>query len=305
MTTWVPRMLNLCRGILLLLIPIVVAASNVFGQANAAPNGPAPPVVTEDVRIPVFDVVSVKQNKSDGGMMRIMNKPDGFSATNVSAKLLLQSAYKIREDLISGAPGWADSARYDIDAKVAGPDVDGLKKLSPEQRRSMLQPLMADRFKLTVHTEIKQLPVFELVVAKGGSKLKEASPGDTYANGIKGPDGASRAGMIRIGPGQLTAQGVPMASLVNMLSSQLQKTVIDKTGLAGKYDVELTWTPEQGSDAMFKGSDSSQARAEPAPDASGPSIFTAIQEQLGLKLQSTKGPVDTLVIDHIEMPSEN
>jgi len=89
------------------------------------------------------------------------------------------------------------------------------------------------------------------------------------------------------------------------LSQQLQKTVVDKTGLAGKYDLELTWTPEQGSDAMFKESDSSQSRAEPAPDASGPSIFTALQEQLGLRLQSTKGPVDTLVIDHIEMPSEN
>jgi uncharacterized protein (TIGR03435 family) len=153
------------------------------------------------------------------------------------------------------------------------------------------------------HTEIKQLPVYELVVAKGGSKLKEATPGDTYANGIKGPDGVGRGGMMRVGPGQLTAQGVPISSMVNMLSQQLHQTVIDKTGLTGKYDLELNWTTDQGSEPMFKGADSSQH--DPAPDSSGPSIFTALQEQLGLKLQSAKGPVDRLVIEHVEMPSEN
>jgi uncharacterized protein (TIGR03435 family) len=90
-----------------------------------------------------------------------------------------------------------------------------------------------------------------------------------------------------------------------MLSNELHHTVIDKTGLTGKYDLELTWTQDQGSDPMFKGTDGAQQRADAAPDASGPSIFTALQEQLGLKLQSTKGPVETLVIDHVEMPSEN
>jgi uncharacterized protein (TIGR03435 family) len=255
--------------------------------------------------VPAFDVVSIKPNKSDSGMVRIMGKPDGYAASNVSLKMLIQSAYGIREDLISGAPSWADSARFDIDAKVAGSDVDALKKLTPEQRRLILQPLLADRFKLKTHTETKQLPVYELVVAKGGSKLKEAAPGDTYANGIKGPDGVGRGGMMRVGRGQLNAQAVPMTSLANMLSQQLHRTVLDKTGLTGKYDIELNWTPDQGSDPMFKGPDSSQQRADAAPDSSGPSIFTALQEQLGLRLQSAKGPVETLVIDHVEMPSEN
>jgi uncharacterized protein (TIGR03435 family) len=298
--------LNFSRKLVLLVAGLMaVAASSVPGQTSATLGGAASPNATEDVKVPVFDVVSVKPNKSDDGMMRTMFKPDGYSGTNVPLKLLIQMAYGIRQDLISGGPGWVESTGYDFDAKVAGPDVDALKKLSPEQRRSMLQPALADRFKLKVHTETKQLPVYELVVAKGGSKLKEASPGDTYANGIKGPDGTSRPGMMRFSPGQLTAQAVPMTSLTNLLSQQLHRTVLDKTGLTGKYDLELNWTPDQGADPMFKGADGAQPRAEPAPDSSGPSIFTALQEQLGLKLQSGKGPVETLVIDHVEMPSEN
>ena len=90
-----------------------------------------------------------------------------------------------------------------------------------------------------------------------------------------------------------------------MLSQQLHRTVLDKTGLTGKYDLELNWTPDQGSDPMFKGPEGSPQRGDAAPDSSGPSIFTALQEQLGLRLQSAKGPVETLVIDHVEMPSEN
>jgi len=298
--------LNFSRKLVLLVAgSMAVVAPSVLGQTSPAPVGAAPPSATEDVKVPVFDVVSVKPNKSDNGRMRIMFNPDGYSATNVSLKQLIQMAYGIRQDLISGGPGWVESAGFDFDAKVAGPDVDALKKLSPEQRRSMLQPALVDRFKLKVHTETKQLPVFELFVAKGGSKLKEASPDDMYANGIKGPDGNARAGMMRMGPGQLTAQGVPMSSLVNVLSQQLRQTVIDKTGLKGKYDVELNWTPDQGSEPMFKGTDSSPQRGDAAPDSSGPSIFTALQEQLGLRLQSAKGPVETLVIDHVEMPSEN
>jgi uncharacterized protein (TIGR03435 family) len=303
------RKLDFCRRPLLLIVGAMVFAkvfmvSMALGQGGATTSG-THEVATTDVKVPMFDVVSVKPNKSDSGMVRIMGKPDGYSASNVSLKMLVQNAYGIREDLVSGAPSWADSARFDIDAKVAGSDVDALKKLSPEQRRLILQPLLADRFKLKIHTETKQLPVYELVLAKGGSKLKEAAPGDTYANGIKGPDGVGRGGMMRVGRGQLTAQAVPTTSLVNMLSQQLHRTVLDKTGLTGKYDLELNWTPDQGSDPMFKGPDGSQPHSEAAPDSSGPSIFTALQEQLGLRLQSAKGPVETLVIDHVEMPSEN
>jgi uncharacterized protein (TIGR03435 family) len=111
--------------------------------------------------------------------------------------------------------------------------------------------------------------------------------------------------MMTMRPGQLTAQAVPVTSLVNILSQQLHRTVMDKTELTGKYDIALQWTQDDGSNPMFKETDDSQQRVEPPPDASGPSIFTAVQEQLGLRLQSSKGPVQVVVIDHVEMPSEN
>jgi uncharacterized protein (TIGR03435 family) len=303
------RKLDFCRRPVLLiagamLFAMVFMVSMALGQGGATISG-TQVAATTDVQVPMFDVVSIKPNKSDSGMVRIMAKPDGYSASNVSLKMLVQSAYGIREDLVSGAPNWADSARFDIDAKVAGSDVDALKKLSPEQRRLILRPLLAERFKLQAHIETKQLPVYELILAKGGSKLKEAVPGNDYANGIKGPDGVARGGMMRVGRGQLAAQAVQMTSLSNMLSQQLHRTVIDKTGLTGKYDLELNWAPDQGSDPMFKGPDGSQQRTDSTPDSSGPSIFTALQEQLGLRLQSAKGPVETLVIDHVEMPSDN
>ncbi len=274
-------------------------------QAGAALGSAASSADVAAVTVPAFEVVSIKLDKSGGGMIRVRQTPDGYSATNISLKMLLDAAYGIREDLISGAPGWADSARFDVDAKVAGADVDALKKLTREQRGSMLRSVLADRFKMTAHTETKLLPVYELVVAKGGSKLKEATPADAN-NGMKGPDGIPRGGSImRMGGGELTAQMMQIASLANLLSRQLQTTVIDKTGLSGKYDFTLNWTPEEGADSMVKGGNASQQRAEPTPDAAGPSIYTALQEQLGLKLQSAKGPVETLVIDHVDMPSEN
>ena len=129
------------RLVLLVAGSLSVTASSVLGQTSAAPGGAAPPNSTAAVKVPVLDVVSVKPNKSDSGMTRIMAKPDGYSASNVSLKMLIQAAYGIREDLTSGAPNWADSARYDIDAKVAGSDVDALKNLTPEQRRLVLQRL--------------------------------------------------------------------------------------------------------------------------------------------------------------------
>ena len=306
MTESATRKLNLMKVPWLLLAAWMVAAvPSVLGQAGAAPSGGAAPVVDAAIKLPTFDVVSVKPNKSDTGMMRVMNKPDGYTATNVTLKMLIQMAYGIREDLISGGPSWVESAHFDFDGKVAGADVDALKKLTPEQRRMILRPALEDRFKLKVHTETKQLPVFELGLAKGGSKLKGASPDATYPNGIKGPDGVAHGGMLRMGNGELQGQGVEIKGLVNMLSQQLHQTVIDKTGLTGKYDFELTWTPDDGAGPMFHGTDGGPQKADPAPDASGPTIFTAVQEQLGLKLQSAKGPVETLVIDHVEMPSEN
>lgn len=160
-----------------------------------------------------YDVVSVKQNKSGPGMMRIMNQPDRFATTNVGLKMVIQNAYGLKmPDMISGLPGWADSASFDIEAKMDAETVATLKAMpkeqADEQRRQMLQATLADRFKLKVHHETKELPIYSLVIAKGGFKLKDADPNSTYPDGIKGPDGVSRAGMMRMGGGKLTAQGL-------------------------------------------------------------------------------------------------
>jgi uncharacterized protein (TIGR03435 family) len=246
-----------------------------------------------------FDVVSVKPNNTENGMMRVMNKPGIFSATNVPLKLLIQQAYGIRQDLISGGPGWADSVSYDIEGKIAPSDAEALKAMTNEQRnaatRQMMQHALADRFKLKVHIETKTLPVYELVLAKGGSKLKEADPNNTYPDGIKGPDGTAKPGMMRTSPDRMDGQAIPISSIIGFLSSRVERNIIDKTGLTGKYDVLLNFKPE----------DSVGGKENGTSDNNLPDLFAAIQEQLGLKLVSTKGPVDTLIIDNAEKPSEN
>jgi uncharacterized protein (TIGR03435 family) len=167
-----------------------------------------------------------------------------------------------------------------------------MAKLGREQRnqmeRQMVQQLLAERFKLAVHWETKELPVYALVIAKGGAKLAASTVKDDGTN-------------ISSGNGRMTAKGVTMEkltqSLTQILSTELGRVVIDKTGIEGKYDLALTWSPEKNSAAMANASNEGSPR--------GPSIFTALQEQLGLKLESKKGPLEALVIDHIEQPSEN
>ena len=190
----------------------------------------------------------------------------------------------------------AKSEHYDIQAKVEEADIPAYKALTNQQRGLMLQGLLADRFKMVAHTEVRELPIYALVVAKSGLKLKEADPANTYPSGIHGPDGKSTgAGMMRMGPTFIEGQAVPIGQLLGLLTQNTGRTVIDKTGLTGKYDISLKWTPEEP--AMFNGA--------PAPDSSYPPLFTALQEQLGLKLESQKGPVPGVVIDHIERPAEN
>ena len=283
---------DLCRKLLL------VAVLAAFCQPNVAQSQAAPQAAKAAAKVPEFEVASIKPNASGLGVMRFMFTPDGFSATNISLDFLVSNAYGISQDLISGGPNWIASSRYDVEAKVAGADVAEWHSLDLSQRNSMLQPLLADRFKLKVHKETKLRPIYELVIAKNGPKLKEAKPGDT---GTKGASRFSRPGMTLI-----ARQGMPIAMLADRLSETLHRTIVDKTGLTGKYDIVLEWASEDGPAPMppGPGGDHRGADSAPPPD-SGPSIFTAIQEQLGLKLQSTKGPVETLVIDHVEQLSEN
>jgi bla regulator protein BlaR1 len=301
-----PRKLLLrAAGLMVVVIPIA------FGLLHATQSQAKSQAQVTAATAPVYEVASIKPDKSGNDMIRMMARPDGFTGTNITLQMLIRNAYGVEDNQISGAPSWLDSEKYDIEAKMESSVAEEMRKLNDDQRRTerqqMLQALLADRFKLTIHRETKELPVYALTVAKNGPKLQEAKQGDTYPNGIKGPDGVGRAGFMRMGRGELTAQGLPVSSVVRLLSQQLGRTVIDKTGLTGNYDFTLKWAPDESQGAMLRGPAGAQPGAESAPptDSTGPSIFTAIQEQLGLKLESQKGPVEILVIDHAERPSEN
>jgi len=290
---------------------LVVAAPVVIGVLHAT-QGRAESQSPSTSHSYEYEVASIKPNKSGTNTVRLMDTPDGLTAKNSTLLMLIHAAYRVEYNQIAGAPSWLNSDHYDIDAKMDSATADALHKLSEDQgrieRQKMLQALLADRFKLAIHRETKELPVYALVVAKNGPKLQEAKPGDTYPNGFKGPEGQPGHGMSFMnGNGSLTCQGVPIANLVGLLSLQLGRTVVDKTGLTSKYDFTLKWTPDESQGAMFKGPGSGPqgSASPPPPDASGPSIFTALQEQLGLKLESQKGPVEILVINHAEQPSEN
>jgi uncharacterized protein (TIGR03435 family) len=194
-----------------------------------------------------------------------------------------------------------------MDAKWDKSVIEALETLSQDQlareRKRMLQEFLADRFQLAVHRETEHLPVYDLVIAPVGPKLQEAKPGDTYPNGFKDADGRGRAGMMHMESGRLIGQGVPVALLVKELSRELSRglggsIIEDKTGLMGNYDFMLQWTPEESGPSIFRGSDST-----PAPESSSPSLFSALQEQLGLKLELKNGAGEILVIDHVEKPA--
>jgi bla regulator protein BlaR1 len=300
MTERVATSLNFNTKLLLIAAGLIAAGAPIlFGLLNATPSRAESQTANTTTQLPVFEVASIKPNKSGEPNVSLMFTPNGFHATNAPLREVIQLAYQVQEFQLSGGPPWINSERYDIVAKVDSSATEKVNQLDMDQHRAMLRPLLEDRFQLKVHQETKELPVYALVVGKNGPKLHEAKPNDTYLDGIKDPDGVARPGLMRMGPGGLTAQGLPMATIVRLLSQQFGRTVVDKTGLTGNYDIKLQWTPDSGPASMM-GPDS-----KPTPDTAGPSIFTAIQEQLGLKLESQKGPVEVLVIDSAERPSAN
>ena len=248
-----------------------------------------------------WDVVSVKMHSAEDRGSRINLLPDGVRLSNLPLQALIVQSYGlVLNDQIEGLPGWANSERFDIEAKVASGDVAAFRKLSVDQVRAMGRPILMDRFKLVAREEKRVLPLYSLVVAKGGSKLKPSTlssqddAGGIARTGLIQMRHASSANGTTSGMNELTALGVTMDRLASALSQQgVGRVVVDDTGLTGRYDFSLTWA----SDATVVDSNSG--------DTSGPSIFTAFSEQLGLKLEPRRGPVAVLVIEHIEMPSEN
>jgi len=246
-----------------------------------------------------FDAVSIKPNKSGGGDTTWHTTLEHYNGTNVPLKELISDAYGLQSsDLVYGLSGWAISAHYDIEAKVDAETLAALKAMSPaessKQVKAMLREVLAERFQLKAHDETKEIPVYALVVAKGGLKLRRADPNDTYANGLKGPDGKAYGGdSMWSNNGRMVAQGYSITNLAVILARRLHRDVVDKTGLTGKYDFTMNFSPEL------------TAGDAPPDTETAPSLFTALEEQLGLKLESTKGPVATVVVDHVAAPVEN
>jgi uncharacterized protein (TIGR03435 family) len=237
-------------------------------------------------------------------MSRIMFTPDGISVSGVPLHMLLREAFKVSDNQLIGEPGWVSGARFDIEAKVAAEDVPRLKVLKPAERWAVLLPVLEDRFSLKFHHENKELTQYVLVAAKAGVKMKDAA--STESNDAKTPDGKPGS-MMRLAPGELIGQNISLQDLIRFLSFQFHSPVIDKTGATGKYDIDLKWAPDETEAGTTRPLDGSQPGAgnSPPPLNAGPSLFTALEEQLGLRLEAHKELGDAVVIDHIEQPSPN
>lgn len=256
-----------------------------------------------------FDVASVKPTAGADGRALLQATPGRLVMTNLALRRLILIAYDVQDYQLAGAPGWIDSEHYDIQAKAeSNPSVQ-------QMEGPMLRRLLEERFRLAIHRETRQLPVYMLSVGKTGPKLQSSKPGSCTPYAMNSPppvtpQGAPRpvfCGFQRT-PSEglnrsLDAKGVTMAALATNLSrtytAALGRNVIDGTGLTGAFDFHLTWAMDPP--AAVPG-----AAGNTSPlDSTGPSIFVALQEQLGLRLESTKGSVEVLVIDRIQKPSDN
>jgi uncharacterized protein (TIGR03435 family) len=268
------------------------------GQLVPAIGSPAATTNNIAVDPPRLAVASIKQVAPDDRDAMMMGfSEDGASFRSVAVAWIVQlslsgqpSLWNQEDDLIVGLPGWTKTERYDIQAKVDEDDVPKWKELSPSQRWLAVQPLLVTRFHLQFHHETRDRPAYSLVVAKKGPKLHKALPAEASADGAKSPSDTAGDNESTVTPGKIVLKGSSLAALAKLLSSQgLSHPVIDKTGLTDIYDITLRWSLDDTGSS----------------DSSLPSLFTALQEQLGLKLQFNKNPVDVIVIDRFEKPSAN
>ena len=254
-----------------------------------------------------FEVASIKPSDPSERGTIIQFAPGGrLVVKNAPLKSLVTLAYDVQDFQISGGPTWVSTARYDVTAKadaVTAEDdphkikTDEQREKFQQRQRMRIQALLADRFQLKIGRATKELPIYALKLAKNGPKLQES----------KEEDGNQFQGVRMSRPGDVTAGKVGMQFLTRILAHSVGRPVIDQTGLTGKYDFKLEWTPDQNQPGGFGGPGPGPdgALRPPPVDPNGPSIFTAIEEQLGLKLESQKGPVEMLTIDAVEKPSEN
>ena len=288
--------LDLARKLLLTVAAsLAIAVPIGFGLLHATPGQARPQADNATTAVPTFESVSIKPNPEPGGKFysKVMFslKDGSFTARGVTVQRLIQMAYRVQDSQISGGPDWINTAKFDVDATLNRAVADQiLKQQKGFDDQIALKTLLAQRFKLALHPEARNLPVYDLVVADGGSKLQESKT----------------ERFIHFERGELKSSGVPIRILVDELSQALGQTVIDKTGLKGDYAFTLRWTPDAAEDARFKAAETMMGAAAPgSPDPAGPPLATALEQQLGLKLEPRTDPVQVLVVDHAETPSGN
>jgi uncharacterized protein (TIGR03435 family) len=274
----------------------ICAAALIFCDMSRGPG--------QDFTVPAFEVASIRRVRpnSDNRPQRFNLFPQ-FTAQNSTLKDLFLLAYDVQDFQVSGGPAWFNSDRYDISAKMAGTPVPGRDAMMLQRRR--LQLLLQDRFKLAIHHETRELPVYELTVLKGGSRLRAPSctesdpknPGPAPGKTIMDYCGSS--GFFK---GRFEASSATIGDLVKALANLLDRNVVDKTGISGTFRVVLIFATD---DNTIRFPDAPIGVDNPTANDVAPNIFTAVQEQLGLRLESSRGPVEVMVIDHAEKPSEN
>ena len=253
---------------------------------------------------PAFEVASIKPNRSGNSGWRMAPQPGGrVVAENVPLRALIQAAYQLRAFQIFGGPSWLDTDRFDIAAKAAS-------NSNPDEMLPMLRTLLAARFRLAVHNETREQPIYALTLSRSDGKLgsrlraSDANCAAAALNAVPTRPDPSRppaCGDFRMSAGRLIATGMSIESLAGRLSERVNRPVQDRTALGGVFDLDIEFLADQLQQPGPAGADANAGASDP----SSPSIFTALQEQLGLKLESTRGSVEILVIDHVEQPTEN
>ena len=281
---------------------------------TSAPNAmraQTPPAGTDK---PKFEVAAVRENTNNDGKIMIGIQPGGrFTAVGAALPELIRLAFGVQRTQIVGAPDWTGTALYDITAKAES-DVQGAPPGAPPGPLNfMLQDLLEDRFKLRAHRETRELPTYTLTLARSdkkfGAGLRRSAVDCAAMRGRGGrmgpppgppPPGERPQCGMRVAPNQIVAGGVSLAQLTQMLSRFTQRIVIDRTGLEGSFDIDLTFTLDGVPNAPPP---PPGGPPPPSADSNSPSLFTALQEQLGLKLESDRAPIEVLVIDHVERPT--
>jgi uncharacterized protein (TIGR03435 family) len=293
------------------LVIATVSAAALLPLAGLAPLGAvAVPQVAggADASNLQFEVVSVKPNRSGAAEVRWTFASGRFTAVNVTLKALISSAYgtaqqPLADFQISGGPPWLDSARFDVLAQVPGGAGGDAGTTMTASTLGMLRGLLEQRFRLRTHVESREQPIYALVVSdrngRLGPRLRRRTV-DCAAVAAGAATGEPCGGQIL--PGRVSSRGASVPQLVSGLARLMPnvgRLVVDRTGLTGTFDVDLSWTPDQ----LPPAGGSAMPTPTPPIDPNGPSLFTALQEQLGLKLESTRGPVPVLVIDSVAAPT--